>query len=35
MRRSPSMIVPRGVDEKGGEESNQTVDQSTDAEKKP
>lgn len=31
----PRMIIPRGVDEKDGEESNQTVDQSTDAEKKP
>ncbi|BFU96688.1 MAG: hypothetical protein NTNFB02_34100 [Nitrospira sp.] len=30
-----TVILPRGVDEKGGTESNQTVDQSTGTERKP
>jgi hypothetical protein len=35
MRRSPSMIMPRGVDEKPSPESHQTVDTSPKPEKKP
>lgn len=35
MRRSPSMIMPRGVDEKPAPESHQTVDTSPKPEKKP
>jgi len=35
MRRSPSMIMPRGVEEKGGKEGNQTVNEPAGTEKKP
>jgi len=35
MKRSPSMIMPRGVEEKGGKEGNQTVDEPAKTEKKP
>lgn len=35
MRRSPSMIRPRGVDEKEGITGNQTVDEPANQEKKP
>lgn len=35
MNRSPFMITPRGVEEKGGNERNQTIDQPPDTEQKP
>lgn len=35
MRRSPSMIMPRGLEGKGDTESNETVDQAPKPEKKP
>ena len=35
MRRSPSMIMPRGMEEQGGQEGNETVDTTRETEKKP
>lgn len=35
MRRSSSMIMPRGVDEKGGEQRNEAVDTMPEREKRP
>jgi len=35
MRRSPSMIMPRGVEEKGGKEGSETVGTSPEPEEKP
>lgn len=35
IRRSPSMIMPRGVEEKGGNKGMQTIDQPPDTEQKP
>lgn len=35
MRRSPFMVTPRGIDEKGETEGNQTVDEPVKTEKKP
>jgi len=35
MKRSPSMVMPRGVEKKGGKEGNQPVDEPAKTEKKP
>lgn len=35
MKRSPSMVMPRGIEEKGGKEGNQTVDATAKTEKRP
>jgi hypothetical protein len=35
MKRSPSMIVPRGIEENGGKEGDQSADASAKTETKP